>query len=297
MKHTLHNFFKKPGGVLLAGACGTEIQRRGVPTPLPLWSVHALLDHPKVVKQIHADYIRAGAEIITTNTFRTTVRALAKAGIGERARELTRLATRLAVEAVHEARLGRRVLIGGSIAPLEDCYEPSLVPPLDIAYQEHCEQAQNFVGSGVDFIVLETFNTIGEALAAYRAVREVGFEAVVSFVTDPDGNILSGETLAEAAHAFEPLKPLAVCVNCIQLPITEIALEKLVAATKLPIGIYANGEGHPHHDQGWLFPDSPNPDEYVEYAKKWQRIGASIIGGCCGTTPSYIQKLKQEIFP
>src|SRR3990167_5025855 len=120
MSHNLHNFFKKDGGVLLAGACGTEIQRRGVPTPLPLWSVHALLDNPEVVKQIHLDYLRAGAEVITTNTFRTTARALAKAGIGERARELTRLASRLAREAVSEAHADRTVLVGGSIAPLED---------------------------------------------------------------------------------------------------------------------------------------------------------------------------------
>ncbi|MDZ4221422.1 MAG: homocysteine S-methyltransferase family protein, partial [Patescibacteria group bacterium] len=286
----------KDGGVLLAGACGTEIQRRGVPTPLPLWSVHALLENPEVVKQIHLDYLAAGAEVITTNTFRTTARALAKAGIGEQARELTRLASRLAREAVSGVRLDRKVLVGGSIAPLEDCYEPSLVPPLDIAYQEHREQAQNFVGSGVDFIILETFNTIQEALAAYRAVREVGFEAVVSFVTGPDGNLLSGETIAEAVKVFEPENPLALCVNCIQLPITDIALQKLAESTKLPIGIYANGEGHPHDDQGWLFTDSTNPDEYVEYAKKWQRIGATIIGGCCGTTPTYIQKLKQELF-
>ena len=296
MSNNLHTFFKKDGGVLLAGACGTEIQRRGVPTPLPLWSVHALLNCPEVVKQIHLDYVQAGAEVITTNTFRTTRRALAKADIGERARELTRLACTLACDAVSELGLDSKVLVGGSIAPLEDCYEPSLAPRLDVAYKEHREQADNFVGSGVDFIILETFNTIGEALAAYRAVREVGFEAVVSFVTGSDGNLLSGETLADAARAFEPLAPLALCVNCIQLPITEIALQKLVASTKLPIGIYANGEGHPHDEQGWLFTDSTNPDAYAEYAKKWRNIGAAIIGGCCGTTPSYIEKLKKELF-
>ncbi len=296
MEHTLHDFFKKEGGVLLAGACGTEIQRRGIPTPLPLWSVHALLEHPEVVKQIHADYIRAGAEVITTNTFRTTARALSKGGIGERARSLTRLASRLAKEAVSEAGAGRTILVGGSIAPLEDCYEPSLVPPLDVAYREHTEQAQNFVGSGVDFIMLETFNTIGEARAAHRAVREAGFRAVVSFTTGADGNILSGETLEDAAREFAQDPPLALCINCIQLPTTEIALRKLAAATELPIGIYANGEGHPHDDQGWLFTDSTNPDEYADYAKKWRSIGATIIGGCCGTTPAYIQKLKQELF-
>ena len=280
----------------MSGACGTEIQRRGVPTPLPLWSTHALLTHPEVVKQIHLDYLAAGAEIITTNTFRTTRRALAKAGIGGRARELTRLASKLARDAVSELNLDSNVLVGGSIAPLEDCYEPSLVPPLDIAYKEHREQAENFVGSGVDFIMLETFNTIAEALAAYQAVRDVGFEAMVSFVTGSDGNLLSGETLAEAVRVFEPLNPLALCINCIQLPITKIALQKLAASTTLPIGIYANGEGHPHEDQGWVFGGDAGPDEYLKYAKEWRQIGATIIGGCCGTTPAYIEKLKQELF-
>ena len=292
----IKEFFTAHQRILLDGACGTEVQRRGLPTPLPLWSTQALLDNPEAVKQIHKDYIVAGAEIITTNTFRTTKRALGKAGLGEKARELTQLAVRLAREAIVEIKPDKTVLVAGSIAPLEDCYQPELAPTFDIAYIEHQEQVENFKNSGVDFIVLEAFNTVTEARAALQAVKEAGFAATVSFVCGADGKILSGETLSEAVRVLEPLEPLAFCINCLPLAQTLKPLQELRRATKLPVGIYANGEGHPHDDQGWLFTGNTNPEEYADYAKQWIALGANLVGGCCGTTPEYIEKLRRELF-
>src|SRR5512135_2602497 len=89
--------------LLLDGATGTELQRRGVDTTLPLWSARALLQAPAVLHAIHGDYIAAGADIITTNTFRTHRRTLTRAGLGDRTRELTQLAVRLAREAAQQA--------------------------------------------------------------------------------------------------------------------------------------------------------------------------------------------------
>ncbi|MCC6642745.1 MAG: homocysteine S-methyltransferase family protein, partial [Deltaproteobacteria bacterium] len=85
--------------MILDGALGTELERRGVPSALPLWSAHALLERPDLVRAIHAEYVAAGAEILTANTFRTQERTLARAGFGARAAELTALAVRLAREA------------------------------------------------------------------------------------------------------------------------------------------------------------------------------------------------------
>src|SRR5574342_1176370 len=100
--------------LLLDGATGTELNRRGVNTDLPLWSARALLEAPDVLGQIHLDYVRAGAELITANTFRTHRRSLARAGLGDEAERLTRLAVSLARDAVRAAQPGRACFVAGS---------------------------------------------------------------------------------------------------------------------------------------------------------------------------------------
>ncbi len=135
--------------VLLDGAMGTELFRRGIETRLPVWSAQALVTHPGVVREIHQDYIRAGAEIITANTFRTTTRTLAKKTMANRARELTFLAAEEAKEARAQTA-NHPVWIAGSVAPLEDCYEPNLVPDSETAFQEHSEFVGWLVEAGVD---------------------------------------------------------------------------------------------------------------------------------------------------
>src|SRR5258707_8830056 len=130
-----------PRPILLDGATGTELNRRGVSTDLPLWSAGALLDAPATLRQIHRDYLLAGAEIVTANTFRTHRRSLARGGYGDSAAELTRLAVELARAAVGEGALAPPAYVAGSLAPLEDCYSPELVPPQAECEREHAELA------------------------------------------------------------------------------------------------------------------------------------------------------------
>src|SRR5262245_23627856 len=153
--------------ILLDGATGTELNRRGVNTDLPLWSAGALLAAPEVLGQVHADYARAGAEIITANTFRAHRRSLARGGQGyaDRAAELVRVAVDLA-RASAQAVPGREVFVAGSQAPLVDCYSPELVPPQPECEREHAEMAQHLAAAGADLILVETMNTIREAVAA-----------------------------------------------------------------------------------------------------------------------------------
>ena len=113
--------------LVLDGAMGTELDRRGVDTGLPLWSAGALLGSPGTVRQIHDDYIDAGADIITGDTFRTTRRTFLRAGLPDRSAELTSLAVRLARESI-AAHPEAGVLLAGSMAPLEDCYRPDRSP-------------------------------------------------------------------------------------------------------------------------------------------------------------------------
>lgn len=158
--------------LLLDGATGTELHRRGVPTTLPLWSAVGLIERPDVVRAIHADYAQAGADIIVANTFRTTRRTLRRAGWEGDVVALNNLACGLAREVAAEGRPG--TLVAGSIAPLEDCYSPWLSPPFTQALTEHREQAQLLAAAGVDVLMVETMPLAAEAEAALIAARETG---------------------------------------------------------------------------------------------------------------------------
>lgn len=288
------NRLKNKEKILLAGACGTEILRRGVNTKLPLWSASALLTNPEIISAIHEDYINAGADIITTNTFRTNRRTFEKIDQGEKAAKITKLAVKLALKA--RLKTGRKnVVIGGSIAPLEDCYEPSLVPSDKELWQEHSEQAVNLAKSGVDFLFIETMNTFREAKIALQACKKTSLAVFISFVCNKDGDLLSGESIEKAYGEIAKLNPLAVLTNCSPPKIAEKSLHKLLKISHLPIGIYANGDGCPHDTLGWKFLNKSTPKDYLKFAKKWLKDGATIIGGCCGTTPDYIRLIRNSI--
>jgi homocysteine S-methyltransferase len=283
--------------LILDGAMGTELTRRGVDTTLPLWSASALDAAPGVVAQIHTDYLAAGAVVLTTNTFRTNARALAKAGVAHRARELTFTAVAVAHAAIRSRgaeERGRRPLplLAGSMAPVEDCYSPDLVPSDDELAVEHGELARNLADAGVDLILAETHNTIREAVAAARAAHATGKPLWVSFTLGPDDHLLSGEALPDAVRAILPFGPQAVLVNCIPVAQVSSALRILRAATPMhiPIGAYGN-VGHVDDTVGWTLTDAVTPEAYAEAAREWRDLGATIIGGCCGTTPAHIRAI------
>jgi len=301
--------------LILDGAMGTELQRRGIDTGLPLWSANALLIKPDEVLKIHQDHIAAGADIITTNTFRTTRRTMRRANLPDRSLQLTRNAVDLAQRA-REAFPERAILIAGSIAPLEDCYRPDLVPSEPALKEEHTELAERLAEAGVDFILVETMNTIREAYAACSAAVATGKEAVVSFVCNKEGNLLGGESLADAVTVIAGLRPAGFSINCVsprylKLPLSvlksQITNPRLTpsgfavragggqVASQCLIAAYGN-VGLPESDQhGWEFTHDMDEDEYAIHARDWARMGASIVGGCCGTTPEYIRAVASVL--
>ncbi|TMQ61216.1 MAG: homocysteine S-methyltransferase family protein [Candidatus Eisenbacteria bacterium] len=253
--------------ILLDGAMGTELERRGIPTPLPLWSAAALLDHPDQVREIHEDYVRAGADVITADTFRTTPRALEKAG---RAREEARVLTQRAV---------------------------ALTPDAELALREHTEQASFLARCGVDLILAETMNSIAEAMAAVRGAKATGLPVLVSFICKDGREVLSGESLEDAVRAVEPLKPDAVLVNCVGPETAAECLLTMGRATRVPLGCYPNA-GEPDLDKrAWCFDPSWTPERFAEVAGTWLARGAQIIGGCCGTGPEHIRALRLALPP
>lgn len=276
--------------VLLDGAMGTELQRRGVDVRVPLWSARALIAHPEEVLRIHRDYIAAGAQIITTNTFRTTARTFGRAGLADRSAALTQQAVDLARQARLETS-APGVLLAGSMAPLEDCYSPDCVPDDVALLQEHATHAGRLADAGVDFLLLETLGTSREARAACTAALQTGLEVVVSFLCTGEGTLYSGESIAAAVRSIEPLGPTAFSLNCLSPRRLLPALRALQTATLLPIAVYAN-VGRPGDERAGIFETEVTPEEYSRFAADWISRGVAIIGGCCGTTPAYIEQLK-----
>jgi S-methylmethionine-dependent homocysteine/selenocysteine methylase len=278
---------------ILDGAMGTELARRGAPTPLPAWSALALVRNPELVLAIHRDHVAAGADLLTTNTFRTTRRALAAAGIEVEPREVVALATGLARRAAGEAR--RPVFVLGSMAPLADCYRPDLAPsPADMA-NEHSELASHLVEGGVDALLLETMNTEREALAALTAARATGLPVLASFVANEEGRLFDGTLLAPFVAALRQAGADALLVNCTPVAITDRVLPELAAlAGPTPFGAYAN-IGYPHPGDGFAPGSEPGPSEFAAHAAGWVAAGASIVGGCCGTRPEHIAAIHARL--
>ncbi len=275
--------------LLLDGATGTELQRRGMELGVPLWSAQALLDCPELLLAIHRDYVQAGAELLTANTFRTHGRNLAAGGLADRAAELTAQAVQLARQAAED-----RAWVLGSQAPLEDCYRPDRVPPEERLREEHARMAQHLLQAGADGILVETHNTLREARAAAQAALATGLPVLVSFVCDGQGRLLSGEPLEQAAAEVLALGVSALMVNCVPAPWVEGCLVVLdqVARGRVPWGAYAN-TGQPDAQGRWHDTDARDPARYAQYAQVWLARGARLLGGCCGTTPEHIRQLRR----
>lgn len=311
--HPIHQRLERGEWILLDGGLGTELERRGVATPLPLWSAQAILDAPDVLRQIHEDYARAGADVLAAATFRTTPRVMAKMGrTGADADRLTEAAIRLAAEGRDRAVSGggapvaagdaarqagaRSVWIGGSMGPLEDCYRPEDAPDAAAMEREHRDQARRLQSAGADLLLLETFNRIDEAMAAARAARETGLPFTVSFVCRGGPRLFSGEALADAVRAVERLVPAAVLVNCTPLDETMACLDVMSRATPVPFGCYPNA-GVVEPSGAWRFDPGVTPERFAALAQGWIRTGAQLLGGCCGTTPDHIRALRETLPP
>ncbi|MBL7960032.1 homocysteine S-methyltransferase family protein [bacterium] len=277
--------------IILDGATGSELEARGVKTLLPLWSTVALLSREgrKTLRSIHRDYIHAGAEIITANTFRTNYRALKKESMESRAFELTRIAVDEVRFAREESKVTSPVLIAGSVAPVEDCYSPELVPASEELLDEHRRHIDNLYNSGVDVILIETMNTIREAVIALEYAKQTELPVLVSFICKDPEHLLSGESLEKAVESIAVLKPDVILINCVDVNLIEGNLEALRSLTSLPIGGYANVLKKGHTTESDI-----TPQDYAKRVEDWiNRFQMKVVGGCCGTTPKHIQYLKE----
>jgi S-methylmethionine-dependent homocysteine/selenocysteine methylase len=277
--------------LLIDGATGSELDRAGVDIGMPLWSANAILEAPEILKQIHIAYLEAGAQAITANTFRTHERSLTKVGMGNRAEELTAKAVEIACSARDEVNSDAAVF--GSVAPLEDCYSPELAPASEVCEREHGQLIRHLVNAGVDLVLIETMCSAGEVCAASVAAMENTEHWAVSFCLQQKGVgiLLDGNPISEFVPALTHAR--FVGINC--YPATELAEQVKHLCSLLPedmpIAAYGN-VGYTDKDGGWVSTDAIEPAKYASYAMDWIDAGASIIGGCCGTTPATINEIQ-----
>lgn len=287
-------FLEQEKIVLMDGALGTELERRGYKTTLPLWTATANIEAPDIVAQIHLDYLYAGARIITANTFRTTPYTLAKAGRQSDAYALTIRAVELAREAAE--MVSHPVCVAASLAPLEDCYSPHLMPEPSVIEIAYSQQIDLLTSAAPDLILLETMINLAEIDYATAMLRDQNLPYGVSLTADIDGCLLDGTHLNTVLDLVRERNPLFIALNCRDPRTITQNLPWIIAGFNGPVGAYANGSGMPGGPSGWQWDTGYSPvQHYVDEAKKWIEAGARIIGGCCGTTPGHIKELNKLV--
>jgi homocysteine S-methyltransferase len=280
--------------ILLDGALGTELNRRGISTTLPLWSAGALAKAPEAVLNVHQAYVAAGAQIITANTFRTSTYTYTLAGLSEPdARQSAKRATEMAISLALEAGQGK-ALVAGSVAPVADCYTPEAYPGAAVAHKTYDELIPWIAEAGAQLFLLETHIQLEEALIALDIATSTGLPVLVSFLVDDQMMLYSGAPLSTAVQAVESAGASGVLVNCVTLPLAGEAVTQLKAAGNLPYGIYANG-GVSQPEIDGTITELRTVDDFLLAAEVWLKQGCTFIGGCCGTTPEVIAALARQI--
>ena len=294
--------------LLLDGATGSELQRRNVDLfhgisdegNLGAWSATAMGEAPDQVRAVHEDYLRVGADIVTTNSFWTNRIRLGLAGLADKAEEYTRLAAELAL-AAREAQ-NPEAYVAGGIAPPD--LEHVLDSDPDELARELGDQARILAEAGVDLMLPEYVGSVGDCVIALDACAPTGLPVFlgVRHVT-AEGDMQFGETFEELIEAIGDRRVDAILVMCSMPEPTTVALAKLRDAFDGPAGAYAHigydpvPEDQRRPGQVWHVLEAPDypPERFAGFGRQWLDLGAQVIGGCCATTPDHIAALRRLI--
>ncbi|HUN89202.1 MAG TPA: bifunctional homocysteine S-methyltransferase/methylenetetrahydrofolate reductase [Terriglobales bacterium] len=278
--------------VLCDGAMGTLLYAKGVFINRCYDELN--LSQPDMIRQVHQEYLQAGAEVIETNTFGGNSFRLARYGCGDRIRDINLGGVKLA----REAAKSFDAYVAGSVGPLGVRIEPLGKTGVDEAHASFLEQVKALVEGGVDLIVLETFGNVEELRQALRAAREVSPDLpVVAQVTiDDDGTCLDGSTPETFAQKLLDWGADVIGCNCSVGPAPMLdAMERVRAVVDdaVPLSAQPNA-GMPRSVEGrniYLC----SPEYMASYAKKFVSAGVRFVGGCCGTTPDHIRMMKSAL--
>jgi homocysteine S-methyltransferase len=272
--------------ILIDGATGTEMERRGVPGHDNGWFGGAALSHPDVLRAVHAEYIDMGANVVISNTFGTHMGVLRDAGAESDFEELNRLSVELAVEA-RDAGGRPEVVVAAGISHWSWIGED---PPLDQLERDATEQLRIMADAGAELIILEMMVSIERMLRLITAAKTTGLPIWVGFSVGeedgsiPDPHVMTLRSNEPLADAIDALAGLGVdLINIMHTDVTHIdaCLDVMMERWPGPIGVYAHS---------WAGID---PADYAARSERWLERGVNLVGGCCGTVPEHIVELAK----
>jgi homocysteine S-methyltransferase len=270
------------------GAMGTMLHSAGVPLDRSLSGLN--LARPDLVRDLHAAYLAAGADIVQTNTFDANRPRLARAGLQDSVAEINIAGARLAREAVRES--GSTALVAGSIGPVMSAAAPR-IPNAD--REPILREQIAILASWVDLIILETFgDTESLAQAASVALAECDLPVIAELTFGEDGRTLGGEAPRAASAALAALNVTAIGANCTVGPaVLQDVVAELAAGTALPVSVQPNA-GVPRR-LGRQLRYARNTEYFAEASRRFVASGATLVGGCCGTTPAHIRAIAHAV--
>ncbi|UPU35435.1 bifunctional homocysteine S-methyltransferase/methylenetetrahydrofolate reductase [Geomonas paludis] len=273
-------------GVLIGdGAIGTMLYAKGVAPEANF--EHLNLVRPELVLELHREYVAAGAQVIETNTFGANCAKLSAIGLGGKVAEINRKGAQLARSAAD----GHDVFVAGSIGPLGRGKS-------DLAPEQITEcfrvQSAALAEGGVDLLILETFSELDELLVALSAARETGLPVVANLAFGEGGRLPGGTSAEGAARALAAAGADIVGANCGAGPLELLAtVKRIAAACSLPLAAYPNS-GFPEYIDGrYIY--RTTPEYFADRAEELVAAGASLVGGCCGTTPEHIRAMAARM--
>ena len=291
--------------IILDGAIGTELERRGAAMDKDAWCARATQDIPDLVRAVHEDYIRAGADVITVNTFSSARHVLEAAGLGDAVAEINTRAVALAREARDRVAADRPIAVAGSISTYvsgnSGFQDPAGKPPPDQARANFRELAELLADSGVDLIIMELLMDLEMAGAAMEAAVATGLPVWVGFGCRMAGD---GETVlmynrgtdlafAEVIDTIMAMGGSVAGIMHTKVEVIPPALDVLLERWSGPTAIYA--ESGDFVTPNWQFDSIIAPDDYAAAAAAWVARGVQIVGGCCGINHEHIATLKQRL--
>lgn len=276
--------------LVLDGATGTNLQRRGLPvgTPSDLW----VMDNPDAVTELHRQFAESGSDILLTNTFGSSRLHLGHAGLADRFEQTNRRA----VELTRRVAESTGALVAGSMGPLGEMLQPYGLLAEQDAEAAYTEQARILSEAGVDLLVIETQYDLNEARAAIRGARSVtGLPIVCSFSYDRGTRTMMGVKPSQAGSELSEMGVAALGINCGRsLEDNLKALKELRQVTGLPIWFKPNA-GLPRTDDDGSLHYDVTPEMMAAHVPEWVEAGAQLIGGCCGTSPEHLKAIAQAV--
>jgi S-methylmethionine-dependent homocysteine/selenocysteine methylase len=286
--------------VILDGGTGTDIQRRGVPMSGDTWCAQANLSHPEVVREVHQDYIAAGADVITANTFATSALLFNALGRDDALLEIDRTAVALA----QQACAGTTVAVAGSMSTMR----PVIAGSDRTAKQQEWREAQaralferkanNLAAAGVDLIMMEMMRDVDYSLWATQAALATGLPVWVGISVErrADGKIVGfgreDQLLDDVARVLAATGPALISIMHSSPNDTDEAIDIVRRHWQGPLGAYPES-GYFKMPQ-WTFVDIISPDDLVDKAQRWRQQGVRAFGGCCGLGAPHIAALAER---